>query len=563
MSEPTRPLRHPVLQDDGSQVTRTVATPKSFNIRGRAFVGSNKVVPVIFIPGTMGTNLRVRRDVPLPRNFPLGAGDPAWRPPSSKASGLLASHQWANRSPAERQMILNPRFLEVDDSGELDVDSCPLERSVMRERGWGAIFTGSYGKLLYELQSHLDMTFRFDVLGRREIRPHWKSVMEAMQGDHWSAWGIHNVAPITEHELEKFAAYQYPIYAFGYNWLESCAVSGQRLQQRTLDIIQWWQDRKHKCEQVILITHSMGGLVARACAKNIPGRIAGVIHGVMPALGAPLAYRRIACGTEASNPANDGIDNFIAARFADIAGVSTDETTPVMAAAPGALELLPNHLYPRPWLHVRVMRPINPANMETETAYDYLHLPADENPYNLYRETRAWYRLLNPALADPAGLYAESKGGVESVIATAIDTAERFHRELGDYYHLTTFTYHGNDKKHLTYGQVRWVARERSATTPVPLTWSNIKQARFVRHAHEGGARTVEVEGRYQLVFEPEPQDAPGDDTVPQLSGAGPEKHVKQCFPTQGYRHQESYKDGNMILLTRHLIVKIVQGIKL
>jgi hypothetical protein len=37
---------------------------------------------------------------------------------------------------------------------------------------------------------------------------------------------------------------------------------------------------------------------------------------------------------------------------------------------------------------------------------------------------------------------------------------------------------------------------------------------------------------------------------------------VTLVFPTRGYGHQESFQDSNMILLTRHLIVKIVQGVK-
>jgi hypothetical protein len=82
-----------------------------------------------------------------------------------------------------------------------------------------------------------------------------------------------------------------------------------------------------------------------------------------------------------------------------------------------------------------------------------------------------------------------------------------------------------------------------------------------VEHAPDG-ARIVEVEGKYRLRFAPELQDAPGDDTVPQQSGAGPADHVALVFPTRGYGHQESFQDSNMVLLTRHLIVKIVQGLK-
>jgi hypothetical protein len=301
----------------------------------------------------------------------------------------------------------------------------------------------------------------------------------------------------------------------------------------------------------------MGGLVARACAKRIPDQIAGVIHGVMPAFGAPVAYRRIACGTEASSPSNGYSENFKAARFAEVAGQTTDETTPVMAAAAGVMELLPNQFYPRPWLHVRVMRAVSRRSY----AYDYLHLPSEDSPYDFYRDTKAWYRLIDPALADPKKLYQRKNGGVETAIGEAIRSAEAFHRELGDYYHPRTYAFYGADKHHLSYGQIRWVAHEESTGSAIPLTWANLQQAKFIEHDQDG-ARIVEVENKYRLRFVPEPQDAPGDDTVPLQSGAGPASHVTLVFPTRGYGHQESFQDSNMILLTRHLIVKIVQGVK-
>jgi hypothetical protein len=551
MTEPTRPIPHTVAED-GSLVAHTVATPKAFKVRALVTAPPDKVIPVIFVPGIMGTNLRVRKDVALPKDYPLDAGSPAWRPPGSKAEGLWESRKWAMRKPAERQLILNPDYLEVDDSGEIEVENTSLSKQEMKERGWGEIFTGSYGALLFELQSHLDMTFRTNAQGEREVREHWKEVMKANP----QAWGVRNVQSITEAELEKYAAYQYPIYAVGYNWLQSSAVSAERLKKRIDDILQWWRRRKFRCERVILVTHSMGGLVARACARQIPDKIAGIVHGVMPALGAPVAYRRLACGMESSSPTNGNWEDFVAERIADVIGQTTEETTPVMSISPGVLELLPNQNYPRPWLHVRVMRVVSKKRF----AYDYLHLPQDENPYTFYRDTKAWYRLIDPSLADPKRLYLERKGGVGNRISNAISTAEKFHAELGNYYHGQTFAYYGADKQHLAYGQIRWVAQEPAGVSTA-LSASSIRNAKLVG-AEEDGSRVVEVEGGSRLRFSPEPQDAPGDDTVPQQSGAAPESNITQIFATAGYGHQDSYQNSNMVLLTRHLIVKIVQGLK-
>jgi hypothetical protein len=208
-------------------------------------------------------------------------------------------------------------------------------------------------------------------------------------------------------------------------------------------------------------------------------------------------------------------------------------------------------------MHIRVMR--RPYG-ERETAYDFLHLPTGDNPYNFYRDTQSWYRLINPALADPAGLYQNRSGGARKIIGDAIGAAEKFHTELSDYYHEHSYAFFGNDKEHLSYGKIRWTAQEPAAAANVALTWGNVQAGQCVEHA-EDGARIVEIEGSYRLRFEPEPQDAPGDDTVPAQSGAGAAREVVQIFPTRGYCHQNSFEDSNMVLLTRHLIVKIVQGL--
>lgn len=383
--------------------------------------------------------------------------------------------------------------------------------------------------------------------------------MQAMQSDPLQRWGVRSVAPLTEAELEKYAEYQYPIYACGYNWLQSCGESAKRVEKRINDIIEWWRSRRHECDKVILITHSMGGLVGRACAKRIPDKILGVVHGVMPALGTPLAYRRLACGTECDNPSNAPVDNYKAGKFADIAGRRPEDTTPVLSIAPGALELLPNQLHPRPWLHVRVDR--NPAHGERrEASGDCLHLPNESqpNPYDLYRDMTSWYRLINPGLANPANLYRNLAGGVVKSIRDAIKAAETFHYWLGDYYHPATFAYYGADKAHPAYGQIRWVAHESSAPARTPVTAANIKAAKYIAHGSDG-ARKVAIEDKMVLTFSVEQQESAGDDTVSHQSGAGPHGKIKQLFATHGYRHQESYKHHDTILLTCYCIVKVVQ----
>jgi pimeloyl-ACP methyl ester carboxylesterase len=577
MPDPTRPLPLPTPLEHGGWAVYSYMTPEAFTVRGLALIPSNKVIPVVVVPGVMGTNLRAKHKPNLgrkedERNEILKPGEAAWRPPNGKREGIIAAKVWKGRRPEQRQKIFDAPTLEVDDSGPIILPSSHLDYILtdeeLRGRWWGEVHAGSYGALLLALEEHLNQPFGFDDdKQQRFVRPQWKKVMACDS----RRWGLRDFEPLTEAYLGKQAKYSFPVYACGYNWLESCAVSSQRLEQRILDIIGFWKRMNRQCEKVIIVTHSMGGLVARACALRIPDKIAGVIHGVMPALGAPAAYRRMACGTERSSPSNDELQNVEAALTAQILGDTTDRTTPVLAVSPGALELLPNHLYPEPWLHVRVKQALGPAFAPSyeakgdgvrfrESDYDYLHLPNEQRPdvYKLYRDMTPWYRLINPALADPAGKYRKQRqGSVEGAIRNAINKAEQFHRTLGDYYHPNTYAFYGDDNGKKSFGQVRWVARLGSGSGTA-LTASNVMAAQYLGHT-EDGRRLVLVDGKTELHFEPEPQDTRGDGTVPHQSGAGPSGNVKQVFATNGYDHQGSYNCPDMVLLTLRLAVKIVQ----
>jgi hypothetical protein len=150
------------------------------------------------------------------------------------------------------------------------------------------------------------------------------------------------------------------------------------------------------------------------------------------------------------------------------------------------------------------------------------------------------------------------EGGVIKKIRKAINTAETFHDWLGDYYHPASFAYYGTDKSHPAYGRIRWVAHESSATTAIPVTAANISAAKCVAQGADG-VRKVAIEDRIVLTFAVEQQESAGDDTVSQQSGAGPSGKVRQLFATHGYRHQESYKNHDTILLTCYCIAKIAQ----
>lgn len=579
MGESTRPLPPLIPLPNGGWEVNSFMSSAEYTLRGLGLVPPNKIIPVILVPGIMGTNLRAKQKPRLgrvedERNKKVKSGQPVWRPPNGDREGLSASRIWERYSPRDRQLLFDPATLEVDPDGPVVIPPDPDDAYVLtereaRERGWGEVHADSYGALLYALQTRLNQTFGFDEQKKKRfVKKHWKDVMACDP----QRWGLRQFAPLTEDHMVKHAQYYFPVYAAGYCWLDDCKSSAELLEKRILAIIDAWTKTKRQCSKVILVTHSMGGLVARACAKRIPDKIAGVIHGVMPALGAPVAYRRIACGTEPFTPNHSPLGKFASSRAAMILGTSTEKTTPVLATSAGALELLPNHLYPHPWLHVRVMRFAggaqgtahaqnnNNAGYQTKP-YDALSFPNAnlQNPYDLYRDMKFWFRLINPDLADPAGKYSKMENGAAPAIREAIGAAESFHRTLGDYYHPNTYAFYGDDKEQMSFGQVRWVALQE-AGSGAALTPANLANAKYIGQSSTGQRRVL-VEGKTELRFAPELQDARGDGTVPHQSAAGAAGKVKQVFPTEGYDHQGSYNNEHMLMLTLRLITKIVQEI--
>lgn len=105
---------------------------------------------------------------------------------------------------------------------------------------------------------------------------------------------------LTKEMLREAAEFRYPVYAVGYNWLQTNGKAADYLAGKIEAIIdRCRKELRVKCDHgVILVTHSMGGLVGRMCAKRYPALIQGVVHGVQPAVGAGTAYRRVRAGWE-------------------------------------------------------------------------------------------------------------------------------------------------------------------------------------------------------------------------------------------------------------------------
>lgn len=135
----------------------------------------------------------------------------------------------------------------------------------------------------------------------------------------------------------KIAGAKTPIYAVGYDWRQSCAKSGIYLQTRIDKILK--EKENNGAEKVILITHSMGGLVSRSGMKGTPlaGKVLGVAHVAQPVAGSVVLYRRLFTGML---PTLDGTEHLV-----NILGNSPYEFIVPMSGILGVFELLPTHQY--------------------------------------------------------------------------------------------------------------------------------------------------------------------------------------------------------------------------
>ncbi len=167
---------------------------------------------------------------------------------------------------------------------------------------------------------------------------------------------------------------QCPIYAYGYDWRQSNAVSGKGLRTFVDRVLV-----EADANVVILVTHSMGGMVARAGMQQDHRfkyhKVGGVIHIAQPVLGAPAAYRRLADG---------GREDFDGRAVAKLIG-NAEDAAAIFSGIPAAIELLPhegrrNHGRPA---HTRWMFHHPPDEPDRRTEFPDVKL--FEKTINIYK----------------------------------------------------------------------------------------------------------------------------------------------------------------------------------
>ncbi|WP_316152152.1 lipase family alpha/beta hydrolase [Cupriavidus sp. BIC8F] len=591
-------------EEIGGHAGATIAlTPSTDTRRVSLPVPPDKVIPVIFLPGIMGSHLRMsrKRQEDLERDDNI-----AWRP--DDFGDTLARR---NDSPGRRQMNFDPDETEVDryeiteDAGKFDMTgeetvnsdkrhgnvpdglpdiglllSAPLPPAAeqwkakrgkheataaqkARWRGWSEVMFETYGEVIKLMEAHLnDMLVP---LTDGELSPTWKKGKKVeVLGVNPAYWGGAGDA-LSEADILRVANCWYPVYAMGYNWLESNGTSAKKLAKRIDEIIEMYKANGRQCEKVIVVTHSMGGLVARALLHpdygNAQDKILGVYHGVQPALGAGAAYKRVRAGSDVQ-------DNLVGNIARNVMGRTGKEVTAVFANASGPLELLPTASYPRGWLRLQtgdyrqaMALPItSDAPLKAYLSDLDLHqklgvdkpappMAVGDPVYDIYtRNPQAWWRLLNPEWINPAD--KDLRGAEPYALAKKrIAAAQLFHKNIKDLYHPTTYASYGEDSSQKCYGSVTWRA-DTADLVPHgdPLTWT------FESEDAEGRI-VVRTRSNQPLTLRLEPPVDAGDQTVPAKASA--EAVRGTLFRQTGYEHQGSYQNDQVLASALYSIIKI------
>jgi pimeloyl-ACP methyl ester carboxylesterase len=551
------------FDENGDPIFNSVTSPDCFKARALGVMPPKHVIPVIFVPGIMGSNLcangKLTKD-----------GTPAWRPPVGKKQGVS---EWWNRKkqmPPERQVQMTPDAVRVDDTGEVSIPRgvFTLTEVEAKRRGWGEVHADSYGSILAELELALNdqyveagtaaatpmAAWKVAMTLRRDPGHRYHEQIDVVKND-WQPIAGTDVPPLTDDEFRRLGDYYYPVWACGYNWLDSNEVASDRLVKRINEALDWYKKGKYwiPAGKVILVTHSMGGLVARRAAQKAGDSILGVVHSVQPVGGAPVVYRRFRAGTETK-----GALNIPAALAAAIIGWDAADVTCVMANSPGPLELLPTKHYPPGWLRFE-------SRHGGETKELMPALPVSDPYEEIYSKTvkDVWWGMIDEALIDPAGLTSSADGGAINAYRRALKAAKTFHETVQLQCHPVTYAHFGSDPNQVSFGRVTWVT---SDALPVRSA-GQLSAAQAASHTKLGVSTLMlgEETATFKLMTR-EPASAgdktnAGDGTVPLTSG----QLITKCSPSPrvfsmtGFDHQMSYGNLHVQKNVLYCIAKIVQ----
>jgi len=553
------------FDDNGDPYFESVTSPENFKMRALCVMPPRHVIPIIFVPGIMGTNL-------CANGTAQKEGTDAWTPPNGKMAGLGEFGRRRKQTPTERQKQMNPASVKVNNTGPVSIPRglFTLTEKEAKRRGWGEIHLDSYGGILAELESALNDQYHETSLGKMEPMPEWQTAQTLKRVEKSGFMSTHSetvdvvlhdwhpvntdVPPLTETEFARLDDYYYPVWVCGYNWLDSNEVASDLLVQRIQEIGDWYKRGKYwiPTDKVIVLTHSMGGLVTRRAAQKAGDSMLGVVHSVLPVGGAPVVYRRFRSGVETG-----GAFDIPGMILATILGWDSSDFTCVAAQSPGPLELLPTTYYPPGWLKFEQHR-----NGKVQDAMPPLPISDPYSEIYAKRVQDVWWGMVDEKLIDPANLTPKGLEPYDAYGVT-LTKAQSFHEKLKLDFHPVTYAHYGSDSAQISFGSVKWITSDDVGGDLV----SAMPTAQALSFTYLGAATlgADEQKVKFKLENKKAPtendKDNSGDGTVPMPSGALLVQGTPppKTFKMTGFDHQMSYANLSVQYNVLYCVGKIVQ----
>lgn len=487
-------LQKDIAWNELDRVVDGLATENEHELRVQ-----REAIPLIFVPGIMGSRLRLGNAGGAAGqddlpNMRWDPGDGGWM--WWHFSGTSATHR--------KRMLVGDAF---SDNFLAVADSSPV----------GDGFEG--------------------------IMHDYRGFLQTLRGRDWQALG---------------KLFEFPVYAFGFNWTASAETAGRKLAERIQAIMTEARGVTGRCEKVILITHSMGGLVARSACELSGARdvILGIVHGVQPTTGSPAAYWRMKAGFEGMGPTSRVLGN------------SGENVTPLLGNIPGGLQLLPNKLHRTnaggaAWLRI------------TENGRAVRELPVSDPYSEIYRRpavvreppgsgpsTNEYWNLTDPDLLNPGGT-APASGPVDpndndslrearpalspfDQYLRMLAIAEWFHDRLGARAHPRTFNFWGTGQDSADVVELR-----------IESNWT--RSDSYPKRGFRGFFRGAGGSSRQAVLQDP---SGDGDATVPVSSATKLRSRSRSAPGDQGMEleHQPAYEDPNAQAYAVRAIIALVKS---
>lgn len=479
--------------DQGLLVHKFSTTPIKDTKRVDVQVVTDKAIPIIFLPGILGSPLYAENG----NGSVMGKNNVwAWYPDFTMTwmAGLpfFWKDGFGSLSASDRKTLLNPMETHALSPYEQQIESdlvSRIKRSLRSHflyffptseplfsiqealrRGWGTVaWNTAYGVVLPYLERVLRyLTYAQSAEDAQQVEDIQK--MLGQVNTYFRDAGL-DTGMLNQY-LKTAQAYHYPVFAIGYNWLQSNNDSADHAFIRIQEIVDYVRAPRRgrpdsgnvedipkgpdglglglRCDDgVILVTHSMGGLVARSLSQRHGEELAGmgisirgIVHGVQPCNGSATLYYRLRAGWEG------GIAGKIIANTGPL-------LAPLLGSAPGGMELAPNQYYGANWLRVH----------DQTTGNLLFRLPQKKgelcDPYgDIYLEKDAWWRLTEPELIAPGMVHREN--GDELLqeewkkYGDVVETAQNFHANLNGYFHPNSYVHYGGSPEVKSWANVHW-----------------------------------------------------------------------------------------------------------